>query len=385
MRSTMAGLVVVGLFLAVAGPAQAGWEEGITAFKAKNYSVAAKEFQGVVESSPEYANGYFMLGQALSQLNRKQDALNALRKAYDLNPSSLQFQFALANAYLSAERYSDAARLYDMIDANGLPGSMKTAFHKNKAVAMEKSGRSDEALAALRATAQSSPNDAEAQYHYGVAAFNAGDTNAAVSALGRAVQAKPTEASREAYVKALIRQAREGGGNKARAYATAVDQAKALVAAKASYDNLLILGEAQLGAKQYDGAAQSFSRAAGQQGNAWLPLFYQSQALTALEQYAPAEEALRKALATNPPAGDQKRIYRQVGFVNEKLKNYEEAKNAYQRAGDQASIARVSENQRIAEENRRIEAENRRIEEMRQEREKLEQELKELEEGPPPF
>lgn len=385
MRSTMAGLVVVGLFLAVAGPAQAGWEEGIAAFKAKNYSVAAKEFQSVVESTPDYANGHFMLGQALSQLNRKQEALNALRKAYDLNPSSVQFQFALANAYLTAERYSDAARLYDMIDANGLPGAMKTAFHKNKAVAMGKSGRSDEALAALRATAQSNPNDAEAQYHYGVAAFNSGDTNAAVSALGRAVQANATEASREAYIKALIRQAREGKGNKARSYATAVDQAKALVSSKASYDNLLVLGEAQLGAKQYQGAADSFGRAASQRSGEWLPLFYQSQALTALQEYAGAEDALRKALATNPPASDQKRIYRQVGFVNEKLKNFEEAKAAYQRAGDQASFQRVEENQQIAEENRRIEAENRRIEEMRQEREKLEQELKELEEGPPPF
>ncbi|MGD2113469.1 MAG: tetratricopeptide repeat protein [Acidobacteriota bacterium] len=384
MRTTITALVLTVLALVVAVPADAGWEEGVEAFKAGNYSVAAKEFQSVVESSPEYANGHFMLGQALSKLNRKQEALNGFRKAYDLNPNSVQFQFALANAYLAVERYGDAARLYQMIDASGLPRNMQPAFHKNKALALGKSGRSDEALAALRDTARSSPNDAEAQYHYGIAAFNSGDTDAGAAALERAVRLDAKETYREAYIKALIRQAREGRGNKVSAYAKAVEQARALVSSSPTYDNLLTLGEAQLGAKQYQAAAQTFGRAADQKSGDWLPHFYRSQALTSLQQYGEAEESLRQALAADPSSSDERRVYRQIGFVNEKLKNYEEAKTAYSRAGDSASVERVQQNQEIAEENRRIEAENRRIEEMRREREKLEQELKELEEGGPP-
>jgi cell division protein FtsB len=70
--------------------------------------------------------------------------------------------------------------------------------------------------------------------------------------------------------------------------------------------------------------------------------------------------------------------------VNEKLKNYDEAKVAYTRAGDQASVARIERNEQISAENQEIEAHNRQIEQMRSEQEALEQELRELEEGPPP-
>ena len=381
MRTLIAALTLAVLVLGTAGAAHAGWEEGVAAFKAGNFSVAAKEFQGVVEATPDYANGYFMLGQSLAQLNRHQDAVNAFRKAYDLNPSSVEFQFALANAFLAAKRYGDAAQLYDRINPSGLPGPHQAAYHKNKAIALEKSGRGDAVLGSLRDIARTSPNDAAAQYSYGVAAYNAGEGAAAVTALGKAVQLEPSAKHREAYFKALVRQAREDSSKKTSNYAKAVEQAKALVAAEASYENLMSLGEAQLGAKQYQGAADSFQKAAAKQSNDWLAFYYLSQAQTALGQLAGAETALERALRTNPAAQNEKRIYRQIGFVNEKLKNYEEAKVAYTRAGDQASVARVEQNQQIAQENQSIEEHNRQVEQMRKEQEALEQELRELEEG----
>lgn len=385
MRNLITVLVFALLVLAAAAPAEAGWEEGVNAFKAGNFSVAAKEFQAVVESTPDYANGYFMLGQSLAQLNRDQDALNAYRKAYDLNPNSVEFQFALANGYLAAKRYGDAAQLYGRIDPSGLPSAHQDAYHKNKGIALEKSGRGEEAMAALRETARRSPNDPSAQYAYGVAAYNAGDSAAAVSALGKAAQLKADPKYRSAYVKALIRQAREDGSKKSANYTRAAEQAKALAAADASYDNLLLLGEVQLGAKQYQASVDSFQKAAAKKPNDWLAFYYLSQAQTAVGQFQAAEAALAKALASDPSSQNEKRIYRQIGFVNEKLKNYDEAKVAYTRAGDQQSVQRVQRNQEIAEENQEIDAHNRQIEQMRQEQEALEQELRELEEGPPPF
>ncbi|HSL84526.1 MAG TPA: tetratricopeptide repeat protein [Thermoanaerobaculia bacterium] len=385
MRTLIAALTLAVLVLGTAGAAHAGWEEGVAAFKAGNYSVAAKEFQGVVEATPDFADGYFMLGQSLAQLNRHQDAVNAYRKAYDLKPSDVKFQFALANSYLAAKRYGDAAQLYDRINPSGLPAAHQAAYHKNKAIALDKSGRSGDALGSLRDIARTSPNDASAQYAYGVAAYNSGDGAAAVTALGKAVQLQPSAKHREAYFKALVRQAREDASKKTSNYAKAVEQAKALTAANASYDNLMSLGEAQLGAKQYQGAADSFQQASAKRSNDWLAFYYLSQAQTALGQYAAAENALDRALRTSPTAQNEKRIYRQIGFVKEKLKNYEEAKVAYTRAGDQASVTRVEQNQQIAQENQGIEEHNRQIEQMRKEQEALEKELRELEEGGPPL
>lgn len=385
MRNLFSVLVFALLVLAAAGPAEAGWEEGVAAFQAKNYSVAAKEFQAVVESTPDYANGYFMLGQSLAQLNRDQDALDAYRKAYDLNPNSVQFQFALANGYLAVKRYGDAAQLYDRIDPSGLSAPLQSVFEKNRMIALAKSGRGDEATAALREAARARPNDATVQYRYGVTAYNIGDTAAAVSALGKATQLEASAKHREAYVKALLRQAREDASTKRANYTRAAEHAKALVAADSSYDKLLLLGEAQLGAKQYQESAATLQKAAAKNSSDWIAFYYLSQAQTALNRFQAAEDSLAKAMGTSPSSTDQKRIYRQLGFVNEKLKNYEEAKVAYTRAGDQQSVQRVERNQEIAEENLDIEAHNREIEQMRREQEALEQELRELEEEPPVF
>lgn len=382
MRNLSSVLLAAVLVLGAAGPAEAGWEEGVQAFQGGNFSVAAQEFQAVTEQSPDYAPAHFMLGQALDKLNRNEDALDAFRQAYDLQPSNPEFQFALANAYLEVRRYADAAELYQRIDPSSLKSNYQAAYNKNRAVALEKSGRRDEAFAAKRDTARSSPNDASAQYAYGVAAFNAGQTSEAVAALGKAVQLEPKTKYRESYAKALIRLARQDASRKRDAYAKVVEQAKALVAAESSYENLLLLGEAQLGSKQYRDAVATLQRAAGQKGD-WLPHFYMSQAQTALEQYAAAEDSLQKALAAGPSGQNERRVYRQIGFVNEKMKEYDQAKVAYTRAGDQASVQRVEENQRIAEENQRIEEHNRQVEEMKREQEALEKELEELESPPP--
>ena len=69
--------------------AAAGWDEGVAAFRAKNFKAAAIEFQKLVEQSPDGFQGHYMLGLTLEQLNRKSEALQHLRKAYELNPDDL--------------------------------------------------------------------------------------------------------------------------------------------------------------------------------------------------------------------------------------------------------------------------------------------------------
>jgi tetratricopeptide (TPR) repeat protein len=384
MNNLTKALTAAALVFAVAVPARAGWNEGVAAFKAGNYSSAAKEFQDVVKQRPDWAGGHFMLGQALARLNRKEQALDSFRKAYDLDPNKVEYQLALANGFLQTHMYTDAARLLDKIDASSLSAGQRGTFSQMRAVALEKSGRSGDALGALRDAARSKPNDAAVQYQYGVAAFNAGQISEAVRALGQSVKISPSTESRAAYVQALIREARENPAQKSSSYATAVEQAKVLAGQNASYENILSLGEAQLGAKRYAGAIDSFQKAAAKKSGDWLAFYYASQAQTALGQYENASASLKKALATNPSAQNQRRVYKQIGFVDEKLKNYEEAKAAYAKAGDQASLARVEKNMQIAQENQKISAENQRIEEMRKEQQDLEKQLKDLKQGAPP-
>ena len=370
----------------VAAPAQAGWEEGVAAFRSRDYTTAAKEFQTVVQDQPEWPGGYFMLGQALQKLKRNEDALRNLRKAYDLNPNDVSYQMALAKSYFDNRRYSDTSSLLGKISVSSLPAGQQTAYHQMVAASYEKSGRSDLALESRATLARTNPNDANAQYAYGLAAFNAGQTSTAVTALGKAVNLDASDVSkREAYVKVLIRRARETrGGEKKAAYDKAADAVQALASTAPTYDNLLTAGEVYLGAKRYDSAVSAFERAASKNSSDWLVKFYQGQALTSLERYDEAAAALQSALG-KATGNDKNKVWSQIGFVNEKLRRFDDAKEAYRNANDTASLSRVEENERIALENQQIEADNEAIRAMEAERQKLEDELKALPgSGPPP-
>jgi Flp pilus assembly protein TadD len=375
---------VVLLAALAATPALAGWEEGVAAFKAGNHSQAVKEFQAVTQQRPDWPGGHLMLGRSLLKLGRSEDAVVSLRKAYDLNPSDVSGQLALAEAYLGARRYNDAAQLLGKINSASLPKEAQAVYHQLHAAALAKSGQSGQAAAALEKAAKANPSDANAQFAYGVAALNEGDTAAAVAALERANRLAAGDAEKQrVYVQALLRQGRESAGAaKNQAYGKAVETAKALAARQPSYDSLLLLGEAQLGASEYAGAAATFEQAAAKNTNDWLPQYYLGQAQTVLQSYPAAEAALRRALTKTNDPQSQTRIWKQIGFVNEKTKNFAESKAAYQRAGDSASVARVEENERIAKENASIEAENARLKELEKERAELDKQMKELAKPP---
>ena len=386
MRKMTIFLFVLSLVLVGTLPAEAGWEEGVAAYKAGNYTQAAKEFQTVVQEKPEWGGGHYMLGQALQKLNRDEEALTHLRKAYDLDPNDISRQMLLAKAYLDNRRYNDAANLLSKINPSSLPKSQQGYYHQMTSVAYSKSGQSSKAIASLKQAADSNPSSADAQYNYGVAAFNAGQEQAGLAAIEKALRLDPNDNEKKAtYVKVLIRNARTASGSaKIAAYKKAAPAAQQLANASPTFDNLLTLGEVHLGAKDYNAAATAFQKAVAKNGNDWLAHYYLGQAQTSLGRYPQAETSLRTALERTSDAKNERTIWGQIGFVNEKLKNYDEAKEAYRKAGQSGAIARVEENERIAAENQDIEAENARIREMEEERKRLEEELKELPGGRPP-
>jgi len=379
-------LTVAILLVASAAVVEAGWEEGVAAFKSGNFQQAAKEFQGFVDERPDVFQGHYMLGQSLAKLGRDQEALTHLRKALELESGNVGVQLALGKVYLDVGRYSDAAALLGKIDASSLPASQQPVLHQMLAKALEKSGDSGRALQQLAQAARSNPNDANLQYQYGAAALREGDIAAAVTALGKAAQLDPNDPAKlNAYSQALVRKGRSSTGQaKTQAYQQASATAQKLVAADPSYDNLMLLAGAQLGAKQYDPALSTLKQAARKNPNDWLPLFYQGQAFTQKNQFGSAESILKQALDKASPGKDQVTIWKQLGFVYEKQKSYAAAIRAYQKAGDSAAVARVEENQQTAQYNVEVEAEAARIRALEEEQAKIKEELEQLPGGPPP-
>lgn len=374
------------LLVAMATVVEAGWEEGVAAFKSGNFQQAAKEFQAFVDERPDVFQGHYMLGQSQAKLGRNQEALTHLRKALELEPGNVGVQLALGKVYLEVGRYSDAAALLGKIDVSSLPKSQQPALHQMLALALEKSGDSGRALQQLAQAARSNPSDATIQFQYGSAALRDGDTATAVAALGKAAQLDPNDPNKlNAYAQALVRQGRSSTGQtKTRAYQQASSTAQKLVAADPSYDNLMLLSGAQLGAKQYDGALSTLQQASRKNPNDWLPLFYQGQAFTQKDQFRSAESILKQALDKASPGKDQVTIWKQLGFVYEKQKSYAAAIGAYQKAGDSAAVARVEENQQTAQYNLEVEEEAQRIRALEEEQAKIKEELEQLPGGPPP-
>ncbi len=359
--------------------AQAGWEEGVAALKAKNYEQAAKEFKTVVDQQPDWAPGQRMLGQVLVKLKRTDEAITHLRKAYDLDPADAATQFALGQAYVEGRRYADGASVLSKVDRGQLASSQHGTLDQLLAVALSKSGQADQALAALARAAKASPGDASVQYQYGVAALNGGDLTNAIAALDRSVKAKPGTDNRKALVQALMQQGRRTRGDaKLDSYRRATSAAEALVAADGSFDNLMMLAGAALGAKQFDTVISAGQRASRANGNDWLPFYYTGQAYTQKGQFSSAEGELRKALNNAKTSSDSATIWSQLGFVFEKRKSYDEAMAAYSKANNQAAVERVRNNKETEAFNRDVEAENQELEALRAEQEALKDQLKSL-------
>lgn len=383
MRKSL--LRVLSLLMAlVTLPALAGWDEGVAAFKAKNYQGAVAEFQELVQQNPEGYRSHYMLGLAFQQLNRKEEALHHLRKAYDLNPSDLPIQLALGRAYSNLRRYNEVSKLLGKVDASSLPGAQKAAFHQMRGQARFKEGDLNNAVKDFASLAQLKPNDASTQYLYGTTAFKTGDIAKAISALGKAVQLDPNDAEKgRSYAQVLISKGRQSRDKTAKksAYLQASKVAQNVVKSQASYENYMLLVSAQLGAGLYEEAITTGQSALGKKSDDWLAHYYVGQAYSSAKKYTQAVGPLKQAEGLAKEGDDKKLVWTQLGYVYEKQKNYAQAIEAYQFAGNDDGVTRVRDNENTASFNANVEEENRRIREMEEEARKLEEELKALEGG----
>ena len=79
-------------------PARADTREALAAFKAGRYLEAAAEIQSVVDRSPGYAYGYFLLGHCMLKMGRVGDAELEFRRALRYDPAWAEYYLGLAMA-----------------------------------------------------------------------------------------------------------------------------------------------------------------------------------------------------------------------------------------------------------------------------------------------
>ena len=106
-RAALALAVFAGVFTL---PARADTQEAVAAMKAGRYLEAAAELQAVVDRSPGYADGYFLLGHCMLKMGRTRDAELEFSRAVRLDPAPPAYYAGLALALTASGHWPQAIR-----------------------------------------------------------------------------------------------------------------------------------------------------------------------------------------------------------------------------------------------------------------------------------
>ena len=106
-RAAMAFVVLAGAF---ALPARADTRQAVAAMKAGRYLEAAAELQAVVDRSPGYAEGHFLLGHCMLKMARTRDAEHEFKRALRLDPAQAPYYAGLALALTASGQWHVAVR-----------------------------------------------------------------------------------------------------------------------------------------------------------------------------------------------------------------------------------------------------------------------------------
>ena len=140
-------------------------EQGIIAFKDKQYEEAAQFFTEAIENDPENPVGYINFGNLLATLNDVERAERFFQKAITVDEKSATAYYGLANLYYNAERYQEAARLYEMSIQNGIEGA-DAYYMLGKCFEREENYKL--ALPYMQRAAELAPDDMEIRLAFGI-------------------------------------------------------------------------------------------------------------------------------------------------------------------------------------------------------------------------
>ena len=358
MKSRVSRALVAGaaslVLLAAVVPAHAEWNKGLEAYKKRDWATAVKEFEEVTKTNPDYAGAYYMLGVSQRALGQLSPAIASLRKAVELDGAQSSYKIALGQALLQADQYQNAYELLKPLSISSVDAANRSNYALLFAQAATKTNRPTEAISVLNAQAKADPKNARLQQALGAAYNSNGDDRQAFAAFSRAFEldSKDQSSGRNA-VRAGIAAARRTNSDsqKAQLYTSTAQVADRLATAFATFDHQLLAGEAWLGAKNYEKAQSWFDKAKAQQSSNALVYFYLAQCKTSTGQLNSAIADLQQAIKLKPSDKVRTQIYNQGGYVYDKMKNYDQAIQWYQNAGNSSMVSQMKKKQESASQN----------------------------------
>lgn len=373
-------LAPIALLLAagLSAPAFAEWNKGIEAYNKRDWATAAKEFEEVTKTNPDYAAGFYYLGLCQRSLGNLSPALASMQKAVELDPANASFKIGLGHAQLQGDRPQDAYTTLKGVDIAAVDAKQRSTYAVLFAQAATKTNRGGEAVTVVSNQLKADPNNAGLHQALGVAYSSDGDDAKAFAAFKRAFELDPKDEAnaRNAITSGIAAARRSSGAQKDQLYTSAAAIAEQLVASEPSFDHKLLAGETWLGAGEYQKALGYFDQAKAAQPQNALVHYYHAQCNTSLNRLDPAIEDLQTALNIGASGKLRTQIYSQLGYVYDKKQDYDKAANAYREAGNSSKVAEMQGKSTAKAQNVQADAEQ---EDYRRRLAALELQIKELE------
>ncbi len=338
-RSSVVVAALVGLLLAIAGPARADYQAGMEAYARGDYPTAAKEFGAVAQAhpdDPQFAIAFHMLGLTQLKLEDSDAAVANLAHAVKLDGGNAEFALGLGQALLST---GDAKRAFSVlkgIDPAGLPEAKRTPHALLLASAALKSKRGKDAVAALQTRLAAVPDEPVLHRALGSTYYHLGRRDEAFEAFAAAFAADPydTVSGRAAVRIGLSLAARaDDAKTSGQLYAQITELSTTLAEHSPGAETALLAGDAALGSHDFATALTWFEKAQAEGPADPAVLLSIGRALGELGRPDDAVAAYEQALATSPEPELARRIYSRMGALCATQLDFDRAIPAYEKAG----------------------------------------------------
>lgn len=313
-------------------PARAQMEQAISHLKAGNYLEAAAELQVLVDRSPDYDYGYYLLGHCHLKTGNPHEAERSFARALALNGRRPEYYHGLALALKEQRQYQRALEVVSSGEPLAREPDWRFAFLSLRAAVEVSLHRWEEAAADME-KAVALRRDPRLFRDLGRVYLVLGKNDRAAAAFAQAAAASPADPSLGAWlVEATLRMAAQStdGSRKRSLYAQALKLARDYEARhpeQAAAANLL--GRAALGAGRYEEAEAAFRKVlAADPGHCYARVNL-AGAYIAQQRWQEAERSLLEATRCGSELGE---TYVRLGYVYLRQGRQAEAEQAFERA-----------------------------------------------------
>jgi tetratricopeptide (TPR) repeat protein len=336
---TVRKFTVIGVLLAVA-IAPALWandalNQGMSNYKSGKYAEAAAEFQTLVDSSPNYDFGYFMLGLSLFKMDRYPEAKVNIEKAIGLNADKFEYHNGLATVHFTQKDYPKAVAALKTAEPLAGTDVQRFALYSTRGRCYAEMGKWADAVDDLEKAKKIDSKKASVLVMLGRAYYKLGYFDKAVPVFAQAVKLMPNDTgSMHMLSESLINLGAESTSDseKDEMYTRAGLYAEQFQKAEPSnFQAANLVGRAALGASDYPTAEQAFRRVLAQKSDYCYAMVNLGKTYIAQQRWTEAEEILNEAASCAPRMAV---IYESLGYSLQKQARLNEAVTAYEKAYD---------------------------------------------------